>query len=292
MNRAKPARTPIALPLLAIALATSAGCTDKKQSLAQQSATLLRADGQRAKEAAQRTVADYLPKIRELVAQISGPVNANDPPVIRSTLVGFTTPGGPMTLYPTSFVTVTGRDGIALARDIPNESDDRMKGMDLKVPFACVRAALEGRDGLCVGELPAVGNTPSRVVLVAAAPIKNPANEVVGAIAAGLTYGAIARMIDGATRGSVGGAVFWTGLRWHGRVLPAGNDQDVPRRWLVPDSLVREIPRADAQRIETSGGEHYWPFIQDNRGWAGAIIALPMIPETQVVLFRSEASQR
>ena len=93
-----------------------------------------------------------------------------------------------MTLYPTSFVAVTGRDGVAIARDIANESEDRMKGMDLKALFSCVRQATEGREGLCVGEIPPVGNLPSRVMLVAAAPIKNAANEVIGTISAGLTY--------------------------------------------------------------------------------------------------------
>lgn len=284
-------RTKLYSALVVAGLSASA-CKDSKQTHANASAQNLRADTQRAREAAQRTVDGYLPKIRELVGPITAPLTGNDPPAIRSTLVGFTTPGGPMTLYPTSFVAVTGRDGVALARDIANESDDRMKGMDLKVPFACVRQALEGREGVCVGELPAVGNVPSRVLLVAVAPIKNPANEVIGTISAGLTYGAIARMIDSAVRGTVGDAVFWTGLRWHGRVLPSGTDQDVPRRWLVPASLIREIPAADAQRIERAGGEHFYPFIQDNRGWAGSIAALSMIPETQVVLFRSEASQR
>jgi hypothetical protein len=284
-------RTNLYSALLVVAFAAS-GCKDSKQTHANASAQNLRADLGRAREAAQRTVDGYVPKVRELVGPITAPLTGNDPPAIRSTLVGFTTPGGPMTLYPTSFVAVTGRDGIAIARDIANESEDRMKGMDLKALFSCVRQATEGIEGMCVGEIPPVGNLPSRVMLVAAAPIKNAANEVIGTISAGLTYGAVARMIDSAVRGHVGDAVFWTGLRYHGRVLPSGTDQDVPRRWLVPASLIREIPAAQAQRIESAGGEHFFPFIQDNRGWAGVIAALPMIPETQVVLFRSEASQR
>lgn len=284
-------RTNVYSTLLVVVVAAS-GCKDSKQTHAHASAQNLRADLAHAREAAQRTVDGYLPKVRELVGPITAPLAGNDAPAIRSTLVGFTTPGGPMTLFPTSFVVVTGRDGVAIARDVANESEDRMKGMDVKALFTCVRQATEGRDGMCVGELPPVANLPSRVMLVAAAPIKNSANEVIGTISAGITYGALARMIDSAVRPHVGDAVFWTGLRYHGRVLPSGADQDVPRRWLVPAPLIQAIPAEQAQRIEREGGEYFFPFIQDNRGWAGVIAALPMIPETQVVLFRSEASQR
>lgn len=284
-------RTNVYAALVVAAMASSA-CKDSKLTHAQASAANLQADTRRAREAVQRTVDGFLPKIRELVTPVTAPVLGNDAPALRSTLVGFTTPGGAMTLYPTSFVTVTNREGVSLARDIANESDDRMKGMDLRVHFACVRQALEGREGTCVGELPAVGAMPSRVLLVAVAPIKNPANEVIGTVSAGLTYGSISRMVDATLRGSIGDAVFWTGLRWRGRVMPSGTDRDVAPRWLVPASLVREIRAADAQRIETAGGEHFWPFVQDNRGWAGALAALPSMPETQIVLFRSEANQR
>lgn len=279
--------------LAAAAFIVSApACKDNKLAHAQTSATALREDMQRARTAAQRAVEGFVPKVRELVGPVTGPVTNNDPVALRSTLVGFTTPGGPMTLYPTSFVAVTNRDGVALARDLPNESDDRMKGMDLRAPFECVRAALAGREGMCVGELPAVQNVPSRVLLVAAAPIKNAAGETIGSISAGLTFGVFSRMIDTAVRGQVGGAVFWTGVRYQDRVLPSGTDQDVAPRWRVPASLIRTIPAADAMRIEQAGGEHFYPFEQDGRGWAGGIGALPFLPRTLLVLFRSEASQR
>jgi hypothetical protein len=277
--------------LVAAAMAVSA-CKDKKQVAAQTSVTNLRADLARAREGAQRAVDSLLPKVRELVQPVATPIANNDMAALRSTLVGFTTPGGPMTLLPASFVAVTGREGLVLSRDLPNESEDRMKGMDLRVPFPCVRQALEGREGQCVGELPPEGSVPSRVILMAAVPVKNSSDEVIGAVSAGLTFGALSRMIDTAVRGSIGDAVFWTGLRRGERVLPSGTDQDVPRRWLVPESLIRVIPAAEASRVAQSGGEHFWPFEQDGRGWAGAIGALPFLEGTQIVLFRSEASQR
>jgi hypothetical protein len=280
------------LGLVAATALALVACKDNKQMHAERAATNLRADVPRAREAAQRAVDGFGPKVRELSPLIATSLVGNDAPAIRSALVGFTTPGGPMTLYPTSFVAVTDREGRALARDVPNESDDRMKGLDLKAIFPCVRQALEGRDGTCVGELPAVGDVPSRVVLVGAAPVKNPANEVIGVISAGLTYGAVARMIDSAIRPHVGDAVLWTSLRWNGRILPSGRDRDVPHRWIVPESLVRVVPAADATRVASAGGEHFWPFQQDGRGWGGAVAALAMIPDTQLVLFRSEASQR
>jgi|LNFM01.2.fsa_nt_gb hypothetical protein len=281
------------LGVLAVAaFAMTTACKDKKMVHAQTSVTNLRADMQRARTAAQRAVDGFVPKVLELAGPAAAPLTNNDPVALRSTLVGFTTPGGPMTLYPTSFVAVTGRDGLALARDLPNESDDRMKGMDLRAPFACVRAALEGRQGMCVGELPAVQNVPSRVLLVAVAPVKNAAGETIGSISAGLTFGVLSRMIDTAVRGNVGDSVFWTGLRYRDRVLPAGTDQDVAPRWRVPQSLVRTIPAVDAMRIEQAGGEHFYPFEQDGRGWGGAIGSLPFLPGALLVLFRSEASQR
>jgi hypothetical protein len=274
--------------LLALGLV---GCRDTLKLHGEASAQALRGDALRARDGAQRVTEQFGPRVTELASQIAAPVTANDPPGIRAALVGFTTPGGPMTLFPTSFVAVTDREGRALARDVANESDDRMKGTVLAELFPCVRAALTGRGGTCVGELPAVSNVPSRVVLVAAAPVRNAGQEVVGALAAGLTFGALARMIDGAVRPGVGSAVLWTGLRRGGRVLPSGADQDVPRRWLVPDSLVRAIP-STVGSLEGGTGVQVWSFTQDGRGWGGAVAALPTIPGADLVLFRSEASQR
>jgi hypothetical protein len=269
-----------------------AGCRDAQKMHGEESAAALRADLGRAREASRRVTDQFGPRVRELVSQVAAPMAGNDPPALRSALVGFTTPGGPMTLFPTSFVAVTDREGRAMARDVPNETDDRMKGLPLKDLFSCVRGALEGRDGVCVGELPAVGAVPSRVLLVAAAPVRDGSQSVIGALAAGITFGALARMIDGAVRPGVGSAVLWTGLRMGTRVLPAGTDQDVPRRWLVPDSLIRVIPAAQANALAGTAGEHVWAFSQDGRGWGGAVGSLPTIPGAALVLFRSEANQR
>lgn len=259
---------------------------------AQNAETNLHAEVPRAREAARRLTADFLPKVRASGGPISALVADGGGPALRSALVALTTPGGPMTLFSTSFVVATDREGRGIARDIANESDDRMRGMDLRTTFESVRKALVGQETLSDGELPAVGDVPSRVVLVAAVPLRNAQGEIVGSLAAGITYGTLARMIDGALRGGVGNSVFWTGIRVGERVLPSTGDRDVVARWLVPPVLIQKIPTAEAQRVASAGGEQYFHFAEGGRGWGGVVASLPALPNGQLVLFRSEASQR
>ncbi len=265
-------------------LSSTPGCKDKKLAVAQVSEAALRADMPRALDATNRLTSGMVSTVQSATAAVARPMAANEPGNLRAELVSLTTPGGPFTLYSFSFVVAIDREGRVVARDRANESDDRMKGMLLRPLFNCVAKALEDHGELCVGELPAEGETPSRVVLMATAPLHDAQNQVVGALAAGITFGQLTRLIDAATRTGVGDAVFWTGLHSGGRVFPSGRDRDVVARWLVPDILVRRVPATIASTT-------YLHYVEDGRGWGAAYAPLPTIANTELVLFRSEARQ-
>lgn len=280
MNK-KSAR--LALGCLAVVI-IGAGCKDKKQVAAQASEAALRADLPRAVDAAGRVTSGMVEKIQSVTSAVARAVAASDNGTLRAELVGLTTPGGPLTMYSFSFVVAVDREGRVIARDRTNDSDDRMKGMQFRPLFTCVAKALEDHGELCVGELPAEGDTPSRAVLMATAPLHDAQNQVIGALAAGVTFGPLARMIDSATRLQVGDAVFWTGLRHNGRVYPSGRDRDVVARWLLPEVLVHRVPPA-------INGTTFVNYVEDGRGWGAAYAPLTSIPATDLVLFRSEARQ-
>jgi hypothetical protein len=131
------------------------------------------------------------------------------------------------------------------------------------------------------------------VYLVAAVPVRDAQNNIIGSLAAGVSYGPLARAITTAVRVHAGDQpILWVGLQRNGRVLPSGRDRDVPERWLVPASLIGRIPANAAQRLATGNGTMTWTFVEDGqRGWAGALATLPQLEGTNLVLFRSEAQQ-
>jgi hypothetical protein len=280
-------KTPLAnVTLVTLALAApTLSCKDKKAVNAQVSEAALRADLPRAIEAANRLTGGMVERVGSVASQIARPLAAGDQGNLRAELVALSTPGGPLTMYSFSFVVAIDRDGRVVARDKPNESDDRMKGMQFRPLFSCVGRALENHAELCVGELPAEGETPSRAVLLAATPLLDAQNQVIGALGAGVTFGPLSRMIDSATRLTTGDAVFWTALRYNGRVFPSGTDRDVTARWLLPAVLVRRAPRTPVT------APTFVNYIEDGRGWAAAFAPLASIPSTEVLLYRSEARQ-
>jgi hypothetical protein len=131
------------------------------------------------------------------------------------------------------------------------------------------------------------------VYLVAAVPVRDAQNTVIGALAAGVSYGQLARALDTAVRVHAGQQpVLWVGLERNGRVLPSGRDRDVPERWLIPASLIGRIPANAAQRLSGANAMTTWTFVENQeRGWAGALGAIPQLEGTNVLIFRSEAQQ-
>ncbi|MET0387116.1 MAG: hypothetical protein ABW321_14205 [Polyangiales bacterium] len=86
-----------------------------------------------------------------------------------------------LVISPMSFIAVVGKDGRCIARDV---EPDQMKGMELAKQFPVVADALQGKQGMAIGEFKAPDGKPSVTVLMAA-----PAHyrgEVVGALVVGI----------------------------------------------------------------------------------------------------------
>lgn len=288
-------RAVLGLFALAAIASTQAACKDPRQEAAKRSAAEMPAHVRQAREGMERITTGFVPVLEGLAPALAAPITANNAGNVRYELIGMNTrqvPAGALTFFPTGFVVAVNRDGVAIARNIA-EPDDLMRGMQLAAMFPSVRTALGGTSAAAVGELPPGPDQPSRVYYVAAVPVRGPDGAVVGALAAGISFGQIARSLERAIRTHTGPQpVIWVGLEREGRVLPSGRDRDVPERWLVPQSLVNRIPAGAAARAR-GGAPVYWEFVEDaQRGWAGALASLPTLEGTNLLLFRSEASQR
>lgn len=271
------------------------GCKDTKREAAQRSLTHMTEAVRDARAGVDQLTRSFVPVLDGLAPSLTRSMTAQDIPGIRYALIGMNTQhtaAGSLSFFPTGFIAAVGPDGVALARNV-DESGDLMRGMPLASLFPSIRGALGGTSGLSVGELPASGDSPSRVYLVASVPVRDAANVVIGALAAGISYGQLARSVDTAVRMHTGQTpVVWVGLLRNGRVLPSGHDRDVPERWLVPASLISQIPANSATRLATPNAEFSWTFVEGGeRGWAGALGVLPQLEGTNVLIFRSEAQQ-
>jgi hypothetical protein len=272
-----------------------ASCKDPKQEAARRSATQVPTHVRDAREGLDRLTRGFQPVLEGLAPHLAAPMAAHNTENIRFALIGLgseQTPSGSLAFFPTGFVVAVGMDGIAIARNVA-EPDDLMHGMPLANMFSSVRDAIAGHGGQSVGELPATADSPSRVYLVAAVPVRDVSGTILGALAAGISYGQLARSLDTAVRVHSGQEpVLWVGLRRNGRVLPSGHDRDVPERWLIPQPLISAIPRDADARIEAGHGQFVWTFIEgDARGWGGSLAAQPQLQDTTIVIFRSEARQ-
>jgi hypothetical protein len=256
----------------------------------------MRAHVQQAREGLDRLTQSFVPLLEALAPSLAQPIATNRTDDVRFELIGMgtrQTPVGTLSFFPTGFVAAVGRDGRAIARNIA-EPDDLMRGLPLATMFPPVRAALEGRSTMGVGEMPPSQDQPSRVYLVAAVPVRDAQQNVVGALTSGISYGQLARSVERAIRVHTGTEpVLWVGLRRNDRVLPSGADKDVPPRWLVPQPLVAQIPRDAEARLRAGNGVFTWSFVENGqRGWGAALATLPQLEGTSLLLFRSEAMQR
>lgn len=203
--------------------------------------------------------------------------------------------GRHLSLYPTRFVAVVGMDGKGIAGDIPAGSDF-LPGVDLRAPFPCVGAALGGTAGSCTGGFVAMERAPRREYLLSAVPLRATADgPVVGALVGAMTYGKVAKAIRemlnvSTVRDRVQLAV---GI-WHGnRLLPSGNDDEIPQAMLVPDSLLPRFPANGGSRL--ARGESFTFTFAENNGamqWGAAASPSPLLaPGDGLVVFRAPLQQ-
>lgn len=204
--------------------------------------------------------------------------------------------GRELTLYPTWFIAAAGMDGKAIAGD--REPDrDFLPGKDLAAAFPCVRAALSGTAGRCVGELSSGDGQEPRTYLVAVQPTRAPDNTVNGAVVGAITFGRLAKAVRELLNLRVGReqVQLYVGFVRDGRVIPSGRrDNDVAQAFLVPDSLVPRVPGDLLQRLPAGDGAHTFTF-NENDGrlqWGAAAARVPTLGEsTALVVFRAPLRQ-
>jgi hypothetical protein len=270
------------------------GCRNESLEASHRSEHDVQANIGQARDGLQRFTSGFVPLLESLAPSIRTSVAANNEANVRFDLMGLgtrQTSAGSLTMYSTGFVVAVRPDGTAIARDIA-EADDRMREMQLNPLFPSVRAALAGTAGLGLGELPPTSDQPARTFVVAAAPVRNADNSVAGALAAGVSYGHLAHSIERAIRTQIGQRpVIWVGLHHGNRVFPSGADRDVPPAWLVPQSLINQVPADWQARLARGGGQFTWNFVENNvRGWGAALATMPQLDDTRVLIFRSEGA--
>lgn len=194
--------------------------------------------------------------------------------------------GRELSLYPANFRVAIDPSGHAKARDAA-AADDRMMGMDMAALFPCVRAALQGTAGTCVGEMPVAEGHPTRVYVLAVAPVRGESG-VLGALAAGMSFGKLAQAVRGALDQRVASerAQVVVGILRGDRLLPSGRDSDVVERFLVPDAIVRLTPANRAARLQQGNGRFSFTFAQNDgrQQWGAAAAAAPPLGSDAAVL--------
>ncbi len=205
--------------------------------------------------------------------------------------------GRDLTLYPTWFLAAVGADGKGVAGDRAPDQD-YLPGKDLAAAFPCVRAALQGNGGTCVGEMASGEGQPARVYLVAAQPTRTADGATVnGAVVGAITFGRLAKAVRELLnlRTARDRVQLYVGFWYDGRVIPSGTrDNDVAAAFLVPDTLVPRVPRdLDAQLAR--GGRTTFTF-DENGGrmqWGAAAGRVPTLGDrTALVVFRAPLAQR
>ncbi len=202
--------------------------------------------------------------------------------------------GRDLTLYPTWFLAAVGMDGKGLAGDREPERDF-VPGKDLGAAFPCVRAALTGNGGFCVGELASGEGQDARSYLVAAQPTRAAEGQPVnGAFVTAIPYGRLAKAVRETLnlRTAHDGVQLHVGFVRNGRVIPSGRDNDVPQAYLVPDTMVPRVPANAWQRVQ--GGGFFTHTFTENQGrmqWGLGVAQVPTLTETAVVVFRAPLRQ-
>lgn len=206
------------------------------------------------------------------------------------------TVGRDLSLYPTWFVAAVGPDGKGIAGD-RTPDQDYLPGKDLATAFPCVRAALQGTAGSCVGEFSSGEGQRPRVYYVQVSPARAQADgPVAGAVVGAITFGRLAKSVREllnlrTVRDRVQISV---GLLRNGHVAPSGADNDVTQAFLVPDSLVPRVPADARERLTREHGRFTFTF-RENDGqmqWGAAVGEVPPLgADTALVVFRADLRQ-
>lgn len=180
--------------------------------------------------------------------------------------------GRALSMYPTYFIAAVGPDGVAVAGNRA-VAQDWTPGKNLGAAFPCVAAALQGTAGQCAAELPTVEGQPVRAYQVSVVPLRAEANgPVVGALLGAYSFGRLAKAVREALNVQTASerVQLHVGL-WRGtRVLPSGQDNDVPQAFLVPDQLLGQLPGDTASRLGQGDGRFTHSFAENNgRMWWG-----------------------
>ncbi len=206
--------------------------------------------------------------------------------------------GRDLTLYPTWFLAAVGPDGKGIAGDRAPEQDF-LPGKDLGAAFPCVRAALQGTGGTCVGELSSGEGQSPRVYLVAAQPTRAAeGGAITGAVVGTITFGRLAKAVRELLNLRVGRerVQLYVGFSYGGRIIPSGTrDNDVTAAYLVPDTLLPRVPRDLDTRLSQGNGATTFTF-DENGGqlqWGAAVGRVPTLgPQTSMVVFRARVGTR
>jgi hypothetical protein len=190
-----------------------------------------------------------------------------------------------LVISPMSFLAVVGKDGLCIARD---SEPDGMKGMDLGKQFPVVAEALQGKEGLSIGEFASTekGGKPS-VTFIMAAPAHYH-GEVVGALVLGIPLWRLQQVLTKQLQMELAGkerVVVWVYVYRGNELYHHGTPPDLDK--LVPDGAARKAGLA-----KSPGG--FTGDVAQYGFWYGyGVRPLRALgPDLGVVIFRMEARNK
>jgi hypothetical protein len=188
-----------------------------------------------------------------------------------------------LVISPMSFIAVVGKDGRCIARDL---EPDQMRGMDLAKQFPVVADALQGKQGLSIGEFASTepGGKPSVTLLMAA-----PAHyegQVVGALVLGIPLWRLQQVLTKQLQMELAGkapVVVWVYVYLGDQVYQHGTPPDLDK--LVPG------PAARSAGLAKSPGGFTGEVAQYSYWYGYGVRPLRVFgPDLGVVIFRMESS--
>jgi hypothetical protein len=186
-----------------------------------------------------------------------------------------------LVISPMSFLAVVGKDGHCIARD---SEPDGMKGMDLGKQFPVVADALQGKDGLSIGEFASTEpkGKPS-VTFIMAAPAHY-RGEVVGALVLGIPLWRLQQVLSKQLQMELAGKeriVVWVYVYRGDELYHHGTPPDLDK--LVPSAAARRAGLA-----KSPGG--FTGDVAQYGFWYGyGVRPLRVLgPDLGVVIFRME----
>jgi hypothetical protein len=190
-----------------------------------------------------------------------------------------------LVISPMSFLAVVGKDGHCIARDL---EPDPMKGMDLGKQFPVVADALQGKQGLGMGEFAGIekGSKPSVTILMAA-----PAHyhgEVVGALVLGIPLWRLQQVLTKQLQmelASKDRVVIWVYVYRGDELHHHGTPPDLDK--LVPNAAAR------GGGLAKSPGGYTGEVAQFGYWYGYGVRPLRVFgPDVGVVIFRMESQQK